>query len=305
MPPRRDMSAGTAHRQQYSVFAHERGVLRVRNKELRFGTRTFVMGIVNVSPDSFSGDGLADSQAAVALALDQVRNGADIVDIGGQSTRPGYSPIDQETESRRILPVIEALRKASDAIISVDTFSPAVAQKALDAGADILNSIWGLKETLLEVVKRKMTPVVLMHNKAEAKYSRSVVEEVADHLRRESEMALAAGLVREQIILDPGIGFGKTAEHNLEILSRLNQITSLGFPTLIGTSRKSTVGKVIGRPVQEREFGTAASLALAVASGIDIVRVHDAKAMVDVVKVSDAITRGWRPDDWEEGACTT
>jgi dihydropteroate synthase len=277
--------------------------LHIRSKEMRFGTRTFVMGIVNITPDSFSGDGVLDVDAAVALALTQVAQGADIIDMGGQSARPGYQPIDEETEWLRILPVLSRLRKESDVIISVDTYSPAVFERALGAGADMLNSIWGLDDRLLDLVKMAKSPVVIMHNKLEAKYANGVVSDVVNQLEQQAQKALAVGLNREQIILDPGIGFAKTPEQNLEVLGALDKLMALGFPTLIGTSRKSTIGKLTGRVVEQRAFGTAASLALSIGAGVDIVRVHDVKEMVDVVKVSDAITRRWRPENWQEAEC--
>lgn len=282
------------------LLNRKRGSLRVRNHELCFGSRTFVMGIVNVTPDSFSGDGVLNPEAAVHLALKHIEAGADIIDIGGQSTRPGYEPIDEKAEIGRILPVITALRKVSDVIISVDTFVPSVFEKAVEAGCDILNSIWGLNDGLLAVLKNKPLPVVIMHNKNDPVYPKGVIAEVSGQLQKQALRALAAGLEVEQIILDPGIGFGKTAEQNLQVLSSLDKLTCLGFPTLIGTSRKSTIGKLIDRPVVERRFGTAATVALAVAYGIDIVRVHDLQEMIDVARVSDAIVRNWRPENWPE-----
>lgn len=281
------------------LLREARGALRIRNKELRFGSRTFIMGILNVTPDSFSGDGLLDADAAVALALRHVAEGAQIIDVGGQSTRPGHVPIDEETESKRILPVIATLRRANDVIISVDTFSANVAEQALRAGADMINSVWGLDDQLTGIIKRHKTPVVIMHNKNEASYPKGVIEEVVEQLEVQAKLALAAGLSREQVILDPGIGFAKTAEDNLEVLKSLEQIVALGFPTLIGTSRKSTIGKLTERSVEERDFGTAASVALAIAAKVDIVRVHDVRVIGDAVKVSDAIVRGWRPDKWQ------
>jgi dihydropteroate synthase len=281
----------------------QRQSLRIRDKELIFGSRTFIMGIVNVTPDSFSGDGILEVDGAVSLALKQVSEGADIVDIGGQSTRPGHVRIDEETEMQRVLPVIANLRRQSDVLISVDTYSAAVAEHALKAGADIVNSIWGLNHQLADVIKQKRPPIVIMHNKSEPIYPDGVVKEVVDVLKKDAEMAMAAGLAREEIILDPGIGFGKTADQNLEVMKFLQKIVALGFPTLIGTSRKSTIGKLTGRAVEERAFGTAASVALSVAAGVDIMRVHDVRAMTDAVRVSDAIVRGWRPGNWEAAGC--
>ena len=291
---------------------------KIRNKEIVFGTRTYVMGIVNVTPDSFSQDGIVDPQAAVSYALKQIEKGADIIDIGGQSTRPGYEPIDEKTELERIIPVITALRKASDVIISVDTFSPNVLEKAIAAGADMLNSIWGLTDELLPIVKQKKLPVVIMHNGSCAndetkvtngtvgakfmspQIENNIVSKVADYLSQQADKALAAGLNLEQIILDPGIGFGKTADENIEILSQFKKITALGFPTLIGTSRKSTIGKLVDKPVDQRVMGTAATVAFAIAQLVDIVRVHDVEEIMDVVKVSDALVRNWRPDNWDK-----
>lgn len=275
------------------------GELQIRNKTLRFGSRTFVMGILNATPDSFSGDGVLDVDTAVERALKQVADGADIIDVGGQSTRPGYESVDAETEYERVVPIIAKLRKMSDVIISVDTFVASVLERAADAGADMLNSVWGVNDQLLEVIGKRKMPVVITHNKSEPKYRYGVVDEVIEQLHLQAKRALATGLTREQVILDPGIGFGKTADQNIEILSSLRRFAERGFPTLIGTSRKSTIGKVTGRVVEERAYGTAATIALAIAHGVDIVRVHDVQEMIDVVKMSDAIVRNWRPQDWE------
>jgi dihydropteroate synthase len=272
--------------------------LQIRNKELRFGTRTFVMGIVNATPDSFSGDGILDVDAAVERARQQISDGADIIDVGGQSTRPGYEAIDEQSECARVVPIIAKLRQVSDVIISVDTFVAAVLEKAVQAGADILNSVYGVNDSLLEVIAKRQIPLVITHNKPEATYANGVVAEVREELSLQAQRALKAGLRREQVILDPGIGFGKTADQNLEILSHFSAFTELGFPTLIGTSRKSTIGKVTGRPIDQRAYGTAATIALAIAHGVDIVRVHDVAQMMDVVKMSDGIVRNWRPHDW-------
>ncbi len=258
------------------------------------------MGIVNVTPDSFSGDGLIDPDQAVSSALAQLEQGADLIDIGGQSTRPGHQAIDQESEAARVLPVIEKLRKKTDAIISIDTFNPHILKAALKCGADLLNSIWGLENGLLDAIQEVRCPVIIMHNKTVAQYENGVIGEVCQYLKQSAESALKAGLEHSEIILDPGIGFGKTAEHNLELLSDLKQVTHLGFPTLLGTSRKSTIGKLTGRAPQDRVYGTVATVALGIEAGIDIMRVHDVAAVVDAVKVSDAIVRRWRPADWAQ-----
>ncbi|MBV8600605.1 MAG: dihydropteroate synthase [Candidatus Eremiobacteraeota bacterium] len=255
------------------------------------------MGIVNVAPDSFSGDGAADALRAFA----QRDAGADLLDVGAESTRPGHEPIDERTELERLLPVLETIRCEDErTIVSVDTFKPEVFRRAHAAGADILNSIWGLDDALLETALECDVPVVAMHNKSVALYERSVVDEVVASLDGLAQRAVARGLRPERLILDPGIGFGKLPEHNVAILASLDRIVALGFPTLVGTSRKSTIGKLTGKPVEDRVYGTAATLALAVAAGVDIVRVHDVAAARDVVAVADAIVRGWRPPGWSE-----
>jgi dihydropteroate synthase len=276
----------------------KRGELKIRNWRHSWGERTLVMGIVNVTPDSFSGDGITDAQRAVEHAIEQSTKGADLVDLGAESTRPGHQSVDAEEELQRLLPVLEGLRKRSQCIVSVDTTKAKVLETAFDAGADILNSIWGLTDELLLVVRELALPVVLMHNKDEPRYAGNVVVEVCEHLARQADLAISAGIKPENIILDPGIGFGKTAEHNLLVLHSLDKLVELGFPTLLGTSRKSFIGKLTGRPASDRLHGTAASVALAIAAGIDIVRVHDVEAIVDVVAVADAIIRGTRPNGW-------
>ncbi|MBU6453983.1 MAG: dihydropteroate synthase [Cyanobacteria bacterium REEB67] len=278
---------------------NSRGRLQLKNFEHDWGARTLIMGIVNVTPDSFSGDGLLNTDAAVAHALLQEKRGAAIVDLGAESTRPGFAPVDAEQEMTRLLPVVQKFRAASRCPISIDTTKAEVLQAAVEAGADMLNSIWGLTPALLTAVEALKIPVVLMHNKEKAQYDGDVVDEVLAKLLQQAEAALKAGVKAEQIILDPGIGFGKTAEHNLRVLQSLPRLIALGFPTLLGTSRKSFIGQLTGKTATERVYGTAATVALAVAAGIDIVRVHDVDAMVDVVKLADAVERGWRPDDWE------
>jgi dihydropteroate synthase len=276
------------------------GSLRLRESEFTWGARTYVMGIVNATPDSFSGDGCPQTHDAIAYALDQCAAGADLLDVGAESTRPGHAPITVAQELARLLPVIRGLReRAPAAVISVDTFKADVFRAAHAAGADILNSIWGLDDELLETAVACDVPVIIMHNKRIAIYEHSVVDEVLSYLEAQALRATRAGIARERIILDPGIGFGKLPDHNLALLEALGRVSALGFPTLLGTSRKSTIGLLTGKPVEERVFGTAASVALAVAAGIDIVRVHDVAAMRDAVAVSDAIVRGWRPQGWK------
>jgi dihydropteroate synthase len=260
------------------------------------------MGIVNVSPDSFSGDGVPDTPSAVARALEQRDAGCDVIDIGAESTRPGYQPIDAPTELARLVPVIAGLRaRDSGAIVSVDTFKADVYRQAHAAGGDVLNSIWGASDELIGACVATASPIVVMHNKAVAIYEGDVVDEVLASLTASAERCVRAGIPPEHVILDPGIGFGKTPEHNLTILNALPRLVALGFPTLLGTSRKSTIGRLLARDVDGRAFGTAATVALAAAAGIDIVRVHDVVDMRDVVNVTDAIVRGWRPSGWSDG----
>ena len=278
-----------------------RGALRVRDRVLAWGARTYVMGIVNVSPDSFSGDGDPDPQAAAALADAQLAEGADIVDVGAESTRPGHRPIGAVTETARLIPAIDAIRAAApDAVVSVDTFKPEVFRAAHAAGGDVLNSIWGAPDDVVAAAAEAGAPIVVMHNKAVAIYERDVVDEMLAFLDGAASRCVRAGIPAEHVILDPGIGFGKLPEHNIAVLRALDRLVALGFPTLIGTSRKSTIGKLTGRDVGAREFGTAATLALAIAAGIDVVRVHDVPEQLDVVHVTDAIVRGWRPGGWSE-----
>jgi dihydropteroate synthase len=281
------------------IASSERGALRIRGRALPWGARTYVMGIVNVSPDSFSGDGVADAGDAAARAVAQHRAGADILDLGGESTRPAHRPIDAACELARLLPAIAHVRERDpDVILSIDTYKAEVYLRAHAAGGDILNSIWGASPALIDAALQTGSPIVVMHNAPVPVYDGDVVDEVLRFLLDVATRAVRAGIPPEHVIVDPGIGFGKTAEHNLRILSRLDRLVALGFPTLLGTSRKSTLGKLTGRRVDERAFGTAATVALAAGAGVDIVRVHDVAAQVDVVRVSDAIARGWRPAGW-------
>jgi dihydropteroate synthase len=275
------------------------GALHVRGHTLRWGARTYVMGILNVTPDSFSGDGVLAGEAAIARGIEQWNAGSDLLDIGGESTRPGHDPISESTEIERVVPVIRDVRaKLPDAPISVDTCKTAVLRAAHDAGADLVNSIWGLSDELLEVAAELKIPVVAMHNQIGTRYASSVIDEVVRYLNDCASRAVARGIPRESIVLDPGIGFGKTPDQNIEVLRSLPSIVALGFPTMIGTSRKSTIGLLTGREVGERVHGTVATTALAIAAGIDIVRVHDVAAARDAVAVADAIVRNWRPESW-------
>jgi len=275
-----------------------------------WGKRTYIMGIINVTPDSFSGDGLAgDVEAAVAQAKCFVEEGADILDVGGESTRPGAEPIPAEEELRRVLPVIEGIAREMDAVISIDTYKAEVARRALDAGAHMINDVWGLRldPDLGPLVAERGVPVVIMHNRSTPKAAawvarlggryegieyQDLMADVVRELRQGIERALAAGIAREKIIVDPGIGFGKTTEQNLILLNRLSELRVLGCPILVGPSRKSFIGYTLDLPLDQRLEGTAATVALAIARGADILRVHDVREMVRVARMTDAVVRG-------------
>jgi dihydropteroate synthase len=267
--------------------------LRIRSHEFLWGTRTFVMGIINATPDSFSGDGIyRDANAAVEKAIEFEQAGADVIDIGGESTRPGHLPVDDEEELRRVIPAVAAVRAAVDIPISIDTFKPVVAVEAMAAGADIINCVWGAIPGIVELAARAAVPLIVMHNRVSADYDGDCVSEVIASLELAARYARESGVRPEHIIADPGIGFGKTPDHNVQILSRLREFSSrLPYPLLLGVSRKSFIGKITGQPVEARAFGTAAAVALAVAGGADIVRVHDVEQTRSVVDVADAICR--------------
>lgn len=271
-----------------------------KGEPLVWGKRTYIMGIINATPDSFSGDGLgADIPAIVDQALRFVEEGADFLDVGAESTRPGFQPISAEDELSRLIPALEAIAARVDLPISVDTYKAQVARRAIEAGAVIINDIWGLKADpeLAQVAARAGTPLIIMHNQETRQY-RDLLPDIFAILKHSTGLALKAGVPQQNIILDPGIGFGKTPDHNLEILKKLEEFKSLGYPLLVGASRKSTIGLVLGLPVDQRVEGTAAAVALSIAGGADIIRVHDVKEMVRVCRMSDAIVRGWRPEGW-------
>jgi dihydropteroate synthase len=289
--------------------------IRIGGRVFQWGARTYLMGILNITPDSFSGDGLiAASQATqfVDAALSQadgfVGAGVDILDVGGESTRPGAQPVSQEQELERVLPVIQALVARFSVPVSVDTYRAAVADAALQAGAALVNDVWGFKADpgLAAVVARWQAPVILMHNRSSwasaeikerlgGRYIGVPYENLIAEIRRElmESVALAhqAGISDAQIILDPGIGFGKTTEQNLELLDRLAELRDLGYPLLLGPSRKSFIGYTLNLPPDQRLEGTAAAVAIGITRGADIVRVHDVAQMARVVKMSDAIVR--------------
>jgi dihydropteroate synthase len=277
---------------------------RIGGRLFEWGSRTFVMGIVNVTPDSFSGDGLlatvagrggAALQVAVAQARRMADEGVDIIDVGGESTRPGHEPVSEEEELERVIPAVAAIHAALPNLpISVDTAKPAVAAAAIDAGAVLLNDVWGVEsdDAMARLAATRGVPLILMHNRAMAVYGDLVAEVLAD-LRAALDRAMAAGVPRENLIIDPGFGFGKTPKHNLLVLRELSALRALGQPILLGTSRKSTLGFVLGgAPPEDRLEATLATTALGIAAGADIVRVHDVRANVRAARISDAVIRG-------------
>ena len=289
----------------------------VQDKTLKWGERTHVMGILNITPDSFSGDGVLASTGEVdedilEVVLSQARRhsacGADILDIGGESTRPGSTPITEQEELKRVIPVISAVANELDVLISVDTYRASVAEEAILCGADIVNDVWGLRADpdLASVAARHGVPVILMHNRSSwahaeirerlggrfvsAPYA-NLLEDVSRELLESVAIAAQAGVPPERIILDPGIGFGKTVEQNLELINRLDVIRSLGYPVLVGPSRKSFIGYTLDLPPDQRFEGTAAAVAVSITRGADIVRVHDVEPLMRVVRMTDAIVR--------------
>ncbi len=270
---------------------------RCGNTEFRWGERTYVMGICNLSPDSFSGDGLgSDIGAVVAQAQRYVAEGADIIDIGGESTRPGTEPArldDVDNELRLVIPAIEKLASELTVPLSIDTYKSEVAERAVKAGAAMINDIWGLNRdsAIAKVAAEAGVPLILMSNQRNAPCQGDIIAEVIADLERSINLAVKAGVARENIIIDPGIGFGKSLEQNLDIIRRLAEFKSLDRPILLGTSRKSMIGLVLDLPTDQRLEGTAATIAISIANGADIVRVHDVKQMVRVCRMSDAIIR--------------
>jgi dihydropteroate synthase len=293
--------------------------LTVRQRALHWGERTYIMGILNITPDSFSGDGLlAEANdprgkgGPIAAALEQgwrfVAAGADILDVGGESTRPGSAPVSTELELQRILPITRALATELDALISIDTYKAEVAQAALEAGASIVNDVWGLRADpeLAGVIARAGAPVILMHNRSSWAHAEirerlgghyvgipyeNLIEDIRRELLESVALARAAGIDEARIILDPGIGFGKAVEQNLELLNRLDEIRALGYPILLGPSRKSFIGYTLDLPPDQRLEGTAAAIAVGIVRGADIVRVHDVEFMARVARMVDAIVR--------------
>ena len=278
-----------------------------------WGSRTYVMGILNVTPDSFSGDGIISKgdvmQAALAQADEFLASGADLLDVGGESTRPGSAAVSANEELERVIPVIQALHNTfPDALISIDTYKAQVAEEAIHAGAHIINDVWGLRADpdLAHVATKYKAPVILMHNRSNpasvdvreklgnayigSEYQ-NLLEDVKKELLESVALAKNAGVDESLIVLDPGIGFGKTREHNLELINRLGEIRSLGYPVLLGPSRKSFIGFTLNLPPDQRVEGTAAAVSVGITRGADIIRVHDVKEMARVAKMTDALVR--------------
>jgi dihydropteroate synthase len=287
--------------------------LTIANHTFNWGARTYVMGILNVTPDSFSGDGIIAKGDAVQVSLEQahsfVASNVDVLDVGGESTRPGSAPVTVDEELQRVIPVIRVLKENfPDTLISIDTYKAYVAEEAIKAGAHIINDIWGLRadSALANIAAKYKTPVILMHNRSNpasievraqlgnayigSEYQ-NLIEDVKHELMDSVTLARAAGISDERIILDPGIGFGKTVSHNLELINRLEEIRALGFPVLLGPSRKSFIGFTLDLPADQRVEGTAAAIAVGIARGADIIRVHDVEHMRRIAKMTDAIVR--------------
>jgi dihydropteroate synthase len=283
----------------------------ILNPYLEYGSKTYIMGILNVTPDSFSGDGLLAQQDTIRAALEQaeafVEHGAELLDIGGESTRPGAQPVSAAQEMDRVIPVIEAVASSGlNTLISVDTYKADVARAALQAGANWINDVWGLRADpeMAPLAAASGAPVVIMHNRLKSatpelqqrlgghyvgvQYE-NLIQDIRGELGQSVALAHAAGVADRQIILDPGIGFGKTVEQNLELVDRLAEIKAMGYPLLIGPSRKSFIGYTLDLPPQERIEGTAAMVVLGIAHGADIVRVHDVEVMTRVVRMTDAV----------------
>ncbi|MBB6697855.1 dihydropteroate synthase [Clostridium algidicarnis] len=268
--------------------------IKFLDKNIKLGERTYIMGILNVTPDSFSDGGdFIDIHNAVNHAKEMIELGVDIIDVGGESSRPGHKNITEEEELKRVIPVIKRLSAETDAIISLDTIRSEVAEEAIKEGVHIINDIWGLQKdpNMAKVAAKYKIPVIIMHNQNGTDYN-NIIEDIKEFFKRSVAIAKEAGISEDMIILDPGIGFGKTPEQNIMVMSKLDEIKSLGYPVLLGTSRKSMLGKILDLPPKERVEGTLATTILGIVQGVDIVRVHDVQENLRAVKVADAIIRG-------------
>ncbi|HEY8364610.1 MAG TPA: dihydropteroate synthase [Haloplasmataceae bacterium] len=273
---------------------HRKINLQCGNYNLLLGEKTYIMGILNVTPDSFSDGGCyVESDKAIEHAQEMVNEGADIIDIGGESTRPGFTMVDSEEEIRRVLPIVKRLVKEVNVPISVDTYKAKTAEKVLNEGAHIINDIWGLQKDpdMAKVIADYNVPVVIMHNQETTDYTIDIMETICQFFKKSIDIALKANIDLKRIIIDPGIGFGKTVEQNLEVMRRLGELNDLGFPILLGTSRKSMIGKTLDLPVNERLEGTLATTTMGIIQGVDIIRVHDVLENARCAKFTDIIVR--------------
>lgn len=259
-----------------------------------YNKKTYIMGILNITPDSFSDGGNFNSvENALNHAKKMINEGADIIDLGGESTRPGHTYVDADEELRRILPVIKKLKEEINTPISVDTYKSKVAEESLKLGVEMINDIWGLQKDkdMANVIAKYDAYVCIMHNQDKTEYEKDIIESIKEFLNKSINIALTAGIDQEKIVIDPGIGFGKTFEQNLEVLRRLSELKTLGYPILLGTSRKSVIGNVLDVEPKERVEGTIATTVLGIRDGVDIVRVHDVLENLRAAKMSDALYR--------------
>ena len=267
--------------------------MRIGNKEYKLGERTYIMGILNVTPDSFSDGGkFNEIEAAVRQAKKLVEDGADIIDVGGESTRPGAEYVTEEEEIKRVVPIIKAIKKELDVTISIDTYKSKTAEEAIKAGADIINDIWGAKydKNIAKVAAKYNVPIILMHNREDKSYE-NLMEDIINDLQESIDIALEAGVKKENIILDPGIGFAKTYEENLMVMNKCEVIRDIGYPVLLGTSRKSMIGLTLNLPVNERVEGTLATTVMGIMKGIEFIRVHDVLENKRVAVMTDTIVK--------------
>lgn len=269
-------------------------VLKCKEFDLVLGQETKIMGILNATPDSFSDGGqYEDTQSALNHGIQMIKEGADIIDVGGESTRPGSEPVDAKQEIKRVIPVIETLKKYINKPLSVDTYKAEVAEAALEAGANMVNDVWGLQKDpeMAAVIAHHQVPVVIMHNQDGTVYDKDIIESMIDYFNISLEIAKTAGIKKNQIILDPGIGFGKNLKQNQEVMDRLEELHIFKLPILLGISRKSIIGMSLDLPPHERIEGTIALNALGISKGVDIIRVHDVKENLRGARMMDAIVR--------------
>ncbi len=273
-------------------------MFKIKDTVWELGKRTYIMGILNVTPDSFSDGGrFTHVDHAVEHGFELIGQGADIIDVGGESTRPGSREVGEEEELARILPVVEKLHTLTQTPISVDTYKAKVAERCLQSGADLINDVWGLQREpeIARVAAHYGAPVVVMHNQQGTEYDGDIMAAMIGFFEKSLEIAFKAGLPKESIVLDPGIGFGKNMEQNIAVMGRLSELKVLGYPILLGTSRKSTIGRILDLPPEQRVEGTLATTVLGIQQGVDIIRVHDVMQNRRAALVADAIIRGYAP----------